>query len=211
MEENAEIITVIFVTSGTRRDRLLFKYQFKSDNENAVALRTSRYPFKLPFDRKYERIEENAEFFSVIFFTSGTRRDRLLLKCPFKILSSCPLTTNMKEWKKMQNSFLLYLSLLEQEEIDYCLLPFDSKYERMEENAEFISVIYVTSGTRRDRFLLKYPFKILSSCPLTTNMKEWKQMQNSLLLYLSPPEQEEIDYCLNIHLSQTMRMLQAAF
>ena len=71
----------------------------------------------------------------------------------------------MKEWKKMQNSFLLYLSLPEQEEIDYCLLPFDRKYERMEENAEFISVIFVTSRTRGDRLLLKYPFKILSSCP----------------------------------------------
>ena len=96
-------------------------------------------------------MEENAEFFSVIFVTSGTRRDRLLLKYPLKILSSCPLTANMKEWMKMQNSFLLYLSLPEQEEIDKCLLPFDRKYERMEENAEFISVIFVTSGARRDR------------------------------------------------------------
>ena len=42
IEENAEFISVIFVTSGTRGDRLLFKYRFDSDNESAVALRTSR-------------------------------------------------------------------------------------------------------------------------------------------------------------------------
>ena len=48
----------------------------------------------------------------------------------------------------MQNSFLLYLSPPEQEEIDYCSnihsksfkLPIELKYERMEENAEFFSV-----------------------------------------------------------------------
>ena len=84
MEENAEFISVIFVTSRTRGDRLLFKYRFESDNENAVALRTPRIPVKFPFDTKYERMEENAELISVIFVTSGKRGDRLLFKYPFK-------------------------------------------------------------------------------------------------------------------------------
>ena len=81
----------------------------------------------------------------------------------------------------MHNSFLLYLSPPEQEEIDYCLnihssqtmrmqlhyglqeipssCPLTANIERIEENAEFISVIFVTSGTRGDRLLYKYPFK----------------------------------------------------
>ena len=41
-----------------------------------------------------------------------------------------------------------------------CPLPFDRKYDRMEDNAEFISVIFVTSGTRGDRLLFKYPFEL---------------------------------------------------
>ena len=81
----------------------------------------------------------------------------------------------MKEWKKTQNSFLLYLSLPEQEEIDHCLnidlsqtmrmqlhyglqeilssCPLTTNIERIEDNAEFVSVIFVTSGTRGDRLL----------------------------------------------------------
>ena len=145
MEENAEFISVILVTSRTRGDRLLFKYRFESDNENAVALRTPRIPVKFPFDTKYERMEENAELISVIFVTPekeeidyclnihSSQTMRMQLHYGFKILSTCPLIANMKEWKKMQNSFQ--------------------------------SVIFFTSGTRGDRLLLKYQFKILSSCP----------------------------------------------
>ena len=69
----------------------------------------------------------------------------------------------MKEWKKMQNSFLLYLSPPEQEEIDYCLNIDSSETMRMQ----------LHYGLR----------EILSSCPLTANMKELKKMQNSFLLY----------------------------
>ena len=36
MEVNTEFISVIFVTSGTRGDRLLFKYPFEVDNQGAV-------------------------------------------------------------------------------------------------------------------------------------------------------------------------------
>ena len=75
----------------------------------------------------------------------------------------------------MQNTFLLYLSPPEQEEIDYCLniylsqtmriqlhyglqeilssCPLTAIIERIEENAELISVIFVTSGTGGDRLL----------------------------------------------------------